>query len=238
MRYLYFDLYMRPILTILCLMLLVSTAKSQSWQPGYFYDVKGTKNPGLISVNPRGKGPIKGEGFIEYKEDAKAESMKLSASDLRSFVAGRDSFIVAAAPREGWSNYDLDFVKVAVDGPIRLFEVKGSTGGGGGSGFSPGISVGTGVGAGGYGGGGFGGGLGGGISIPIGGGGRRGSAKTLYFYGANTAEMKLITNENFIDVMSEIMGDEPDVVEKIQTKKFGPGNMAKLLDYFHQVHKD
>jgi hypothetical protein len=220
---------MRPILIISCLMLLFTTAKSQSWQPGTFYDVKGTKNTGLIRLDPRGKGPIKGEGFIEYKENAKADDIKLSASDLRSFVAGRDSFIVAAAPKQGWSKYDLDFVQVVVDAPLRLFAAKGNVGGGGGSGSGIGFGVGGGAGT-----GGFGGGLGGGVSIPIFGSGR-GSAKTIYFYGANTAEMKLITDENFVDVMSEIMGDEPDVVEKIQTKKFGPNNMDKLITYFRQV---
>lgn len=213
-------------------MLLSITAKSQSWQHGYFYDVKGTKNTGFIRVDPRGKGPIKGEGFIEYKEDEKAEPIKLSASDLRSFVAGRDSFIVAVAPAQGWAKYDLDFVRVAVDAPLRLFEAKGSVGGGGsGVGFSPGIGVGM---AGGGGTGGFGGGLGGGISIPIGGGRGRGG-KAVYYYGANTASMKPITNENFVDVMTEIMGDEPDVVEKIQTKKYSLRTMDKLLAYFYQV---
>ena len=214
-------------------MLLSITVKSQSWQPGHFYDIKGTKNTGFIRVNPRGKGPIKGEGFIEYKEDEKAESIKLSASDLRSFVAGRDSFIVAVAPAEGWAKYDLDFVRVAVDAPLRLFEAKGSAGNGGsGLGFSPGIGVGM---AGGGGTGGFGGGLGGGISIPIGGGGRGRGGKAVYYYGANTASMKPLTNENFVDVMTEIMGDEPDVVEKIQTKKYSLRDMDKLLAYFYQV---
>ncbi|GAA4085546.1 hypothetical protein [Mucilaginibacter panaciglaebae] len=213
-------------------MLLSITAKSQSWQPGRFYDIKGTKNTGFIRIDPRGKGPIKGEGFIEYKEDEKAETIKLSASDLRSFVAGRDSFVVAVAPTQGWAKYDLDFVRVAVDGPLRLFEAKGSAGDGSGVGLSPGIGVGM---AGGGGTGGFGGGLGGGISIPIGGGSRGRSGKAVYYYGANTASMKPLTNENFIDVMTEIMGDEPDVVEKIQTKKFSLRDINKLLTYFYQV---
>jgi len=230
---------MRSSLIILCLMLLCATAKSQSWQPGYFYDVKGTKSTGFIRIDPRGKGPIKGEGFIEYKEDEKAESIKLSASDLRSFVAGRDSFIVAVAPATGWAKYDLDFVRVAVDAPLRLFEARGSAGDGGGSGvgFSPGIGIGMG---GGGGTGGFGGGVGGGISIPIGhgGGGRGKGGKAMYYYGANTASMKPITSENFIDVMTEIMGDEPDVVEKIQAKKYGLRDMEKLLTYFYQVQAE
>ncbi len=218
---------MRFTLISLSFMLLVITARAQKWQPGYFYDIKGTKNTGFIRVDPRGKGPIKDEGFIEYKEDDKAAAIRLSASDLRSFVVGRDSFIVAMAPRDGWAKYEMDFVKVVVDAPIRLFEAQGSAGGSRGFGIEPGIGIGGGS-------GGFGGGFGGGISIPLGGGGR-GSAKTVYFYGANTAEMKPVTNENFIDIMSEIMGDEPDVVEKIQTKKFALNNMDKLIVYFRQV---
>jgi hypothetical protein len=228
MRYLCFTLFMRSILIISCFMLLFLSAKSQKWQPGYFYDIKGTKNSGLIRVDPKGKGPIRDEGFIEYKETDKAAPLRLSASDLRSFVAGKDSFVVAVQPKEGWSKYDLDFVRVAIDAPLRLFEAKGNIGSGSGLGFSPGIGIGGGS-------GGFGGGFGGGISIPIGGGGGGSSSKTIYFYGANTAEMQLITNENFIDIMTEVMGDEPDVVEKIQTKKFTLKSMDKLIAYFKQV---
>jgi hypothetical protein len=226
---------MRTILINLCFMLLFLTAKSQIWQSGRFYDVKGNMSAGLIRFGAGGRGPIKDEAFIEYKEDVKAEEMKLSASDLRSFVTGRDSFIVAAPV--GWSAYLLDFVQVAVDGPQRLFVVRGGgSGGSGSSGFKPGISIGAGGGTGG--GGDFGGGIGGGISIPIGRGGGGGggrSGKTAYFYGENTASMKPITDENFIDVMSEVMGDEPDVVEQIQAKKYGPRSMDKLLTYFWKV---
>jgi hypothetical protein len=218
---------MRSVLIFSVFMLLVVSVKAQSWQSGYFYDVKGIKSTGLIRVDPRGKGPIKGEGYIEYKEDKKAPTMRLSASDLRSFVAGRDSFVVAAVPQQGWSEYDMDFVRVVIDAPIRLFAAAGSTGGGG-LGIHPDVGVGIGT-------GGYGGGFGGGISIPIGGGRNRGSSKMLYFYGANTAEMKLITNENFIDIMSEVMGDEADVVEKIQTKKFSLNSMDKLIAYFNQM---
>ncbi|MES2809177.1 MAG: hypothetical protein V4619_11155 [Bacteroidota bacterium] len=221
-------------------MSLFLTAKSQNWQPGAFYDVKGAKSSGLISLYPGGKGPFKDEAFIGYKEDAKAQPMNLSASDLRSFVIGRDSFIVAAP--QGWSKYRLDFVHVVVDAPIRLFAViGGSNSGGGGSGFKPGISIGAGAGTGGgfNGGGGFGGGMSGGVSIPIGrnsgGGGSGRAGKALFFYGVNTAEMKPITDENFIDVMTEVMGDEPEVVEKIQTKKFDTRSIAKLIEYYYQV---
>src|SRR5471030_3153390 len=135
---------------------------AQKWQPGRFTDVKGNIQNGLIRVNPSGKGPIKDEGFIEFKENNKAEPFKLSASDLRSFVVGKDSFVVAHAPQnEAWSKNELDFVKVVVDEQVKLYAANAGGGGRSGIGFSPGIS--TGIGTGGYGGG-FGAGLGGGIS--------------------------------------------------------------------------
>ena len=223
---------MRSILIILFLGLSGLSAMAQKWEPGVFYDIKGTRNPGFIRPFPSGRGPLKNEAYIEYKDSEKAPTIKLSASDLRSFVASRDSFVVAAAPEEGWLRYELDFVRVAVDAPLRLFEARGGTGNddsGSGVGIRPGFGMG--VGGGGY------GGISGGISIPIGGGGGRGSNKVIYFFGANTAEMKPITPQNFVDVMSEVMGDEPEVVEKLRSHKYKIGDMGKLLADFDKVQQ-
>ena len=208
-------------------MLICVTAKSQKWQNGYFYDVRGNKVAGLIRLYPSGRNPIKDEAFIEYKEFDKASSIKLSASDLHSFIVAKDSFVVAA--NGGWSQYELDFVKVALNTPIRLYQAQGY-GGNGGSGVSFGTDLGVGAGTGGY-----GGGIGGGISIPIGGGGRGGSKSSIYFYGSNTANMKPISNQEFIDVMSEVMADEPDAVEQIKLGKYNLGSMEKLLAYFKKL---
>jgi hypothetical protein len=204
---------------------------AQKWQPGRFTDVKGNIQNGLIRVNPSGKGPIKDEGFIELKEDNKTEPFKLSAGDLRSFVVGKDSFVVAHAPQnEAWSKNELDFVKVVLDEQPKLYAANVVGGGRSGIGFSPGIS--TGIGTGGYGGG-FGAGLGGGISLPIGGG--RSSGKLTWYYGENPAEMKRLTNENFEDIMTDIMGDYPDVVDKIHAKVYILANIDRLIAYFKQV---
>ena len=219
---------MRSILVILFFMLTFISAKSQSgkWQPGHFTDIKGNIDNGLIRVNPSGRGPIKNEGFIEFKENNKASSFKLSASDLKSFVAGRDSFVVASAPRNGaWSKNELDFVKVELNEDIKLYVAKTGKSGGSGFGFAP--EVGAGIGT-----GGFGGGFGGGISIPIGGGGRE---RSIYYYGPNTAEMKQLNNMNFDDVMTDIMGDYPDVVNKIHEKVYVLANIDKLIAYYKQV---
>src|SRR6185312_2489417 len=133
-------------LSILCLLFLSAVCvNAQKWQPGHFTDVKGNRESGLIRVDPSGKAPIKDEGFIEFREDKKTEPFKLSASDLKSFVVGKDSFVVAHAPQnETCPNNELDFVKVVLDEPVKLYAANGGGGGKGGFGFSPGISTGIG----------------------------------------------------------------------------------------------
>lgn len=216
------------------LMIISANLYGQKWQPGHFTDVKGNVENGFIRFGASGKGPIKGEGFIEFKEDHKAEPFKLSASDLKSFVMGRDSFVVAHAPgNETWAKNEFDFVKVVLDEDVKLYAAGGVKGGGG-SGFSiaPGIEtgVGTGIGS-----GGFGTGVGGGVSVPIVGGGGGSYAKLVYYYGDNTANMKRLNNLNFEDVMSDMMGDYPDVVDKIHAKVYLLENIDRLIAYYKQV---
>jgi hypothetical protein len=203
-------------------------AFAQKWQPGYFLDIKGNKVIGLIQPNPSGKGPIKNEGFIAFKDDAKAKEMKLSASDMRYFVAGQDSFIVAHAPNnEAWAKVELDFVKVELDEPLKLYVYRGSSSGGGGFRLSP--SFGGSIGGGGY--------AGGGVGISLGGGGGSGGGRsgTLYYFGEKTTEMSLLTPENFSDVMSDIMADEPQAVEAIQSGKYRYNKLPALIDFYKKL---
>jgi hypothetical protein len=221
----------RPILIILFLMLTFVSAKSQKFQPGFFIDRRDQKVDGFIRINPSGKAPIKDEGFIVYKDNPKGTETRLSASDIKCFVVGQDSFVVAHAPHNTtWTAQELDFVKVVLNEEVKLYVINGGGTGGGGSGFSfhPGISIGAG--AGGY------GGFGGGIGTSIGGGGNQGkNAKVTYYYGANTAEMNQLTPENFNDAMSDIMGDEEKALEAIRSGKFTVGNINGLITYFKQL---
>ena len=211
-------------------MLMYVSAKSQKWQPGSFTDTKGNKVTGLIRENPSTKGPIKDEGYIEVKDGDKSNPYKLSASDIQSFTIGKDSFVVAHAPgNSNWSKKELDFVKVALDEQIKLYVANVGTGSGGGHAIGVSPEFGAGVGTGGY------SGAGGGVAVNLGGGGGHGKVITTYYYGTTTAEMEQLTPINFKDVMSDVMGDEPDVVEKIQAGQFNLGNMDKLITYFKQV---
>ncbi|WP_419801165.1 hypothetical protein [Mucilaginibacter sp.] len=195
------------------------------WDDGYFYDANGTKFVGQIVANPSGRGPQNNEGFILYRKDKGEQKETLSASMIRSFVAGKDSFTVAHAPRsEKWAGRGIDFVKVLVNEPLKLYATTG-----GGGGLSPGISPSFGIG-----GGSFGSGVGGGLGINLG-GGRGGKGKNAYYYGDDPNSLKELNRDNFIPIMSEIMASQPEIVEKIKNKKYRYGQMDKLIFDFYQL---
>lgn len=209
-----------------------SAAFAQKWQPGYFYDIKGNKVPGLIQQGQTGKGPIKNEGFIIYKDNPKATEIKLSASDIKYYVMGKDSFIVAHPPSyETWPKAEIDFVKVELDEPLKLYVYYGgSSGSGGGGGFRVSPSFSGGIGTGGYGGGGVGVSLGGG-----GGGGNGGTRGATYYFGEGISNMSQVTPINFTDVMTDIMADEPQAVEAIQSGKFNITKIDGLIKYYRAL---
>jgi len=220
---------MRSILIILFFMLVAVSAKSQKWQTGAFTDTKGNRVTGFINPNPSGKGLIKDEAFIEFKDNEKTNPYKLSASDLKSFIVGKDSFVVAHPPRNtNWSKKELDFVRVELNEETKLYVALVGTGYGGRSkGISAHPEAGMGIGTGGY------SGVGGGVGIDIGGGGGgMGKVQTTYYYGTNTAEMEMVTPQNFEDVMSDIMGDIPELLERIRDHEFNLNNIQKLIAYF------
>lgn len=221
---------MRSSLIILFFMLIALSAKSQKWQPGSFTDIKGNKETGFIRTSPSGKGPNKDEAFIEFRQDDKMNPIKLSASELQSFIAVQDSFVAAHPPgNETWAGKELDFVKVRLNEEVKLYEGRGGSTGG--ARIKPGISGGFGMGGGGY------GGMGGGVGISLG-GGRGDKTKATYYFGANTAEMQQLTPINFNDIMSDIMADEPEVVEYIRQNKFNLGNIEKLIAFFNKVKEE
>ncbi|MGI4898824.1 MAG: hypothetical protein ACRYFT_09660 [Janthinobacterium lividum] len=195
------------------------------WDDGYFYDAAGNKVVGQIVANPSGRSPQDSEGFILFRKDKGEEKEKLTASMVRSFVAGKDSFTVAHAPRsEAWAGKSIDFVKVLVDEPLKLYATTGGSGGAG-----PGISPSLGIG-----GGSFGSGVGGGLGINLG-GGRGGKGKPVYYYGDNPSTLTELKRDNFIPIMTEIMAAEPEIVDKIKNKKYRYGNMDQLILDFYKL---
>jgi hypothetical protein len=198
--------------------------------PGYVVDTKGNRMTGLIQSAPSGRGPIKGQGFIVYKANEKADKMELSASQIRYFVAGRDSFVVAPAPMNAdWSRNELDFVQVLADEPTKVYVLRGAGRGGSGVGIEP--SFGLGIGGGSYGGG-FG--AGGGIGISLG-GGSGGRMRTTYYFGESPSDLSELTPQNFIDVMIDVVADEPQLVEQVQNGKYNINKTEALLYEYYRL---
>lgn len=189
------------------------------WEAGYYYDVNGQKVNGLISRDPSGKSPQPGEGFIICKAAKDAEKQKLSASMIRSFVIGRDSFTVTHNTHNELRTLNgIDFIKVLVNEPLKLYAATAAVE----KAVSPAI------------GGGFGngGGIGGGVSINLG----RGSAsRFVYYYGTNPDLLTEVTHKNYVEILSEIMASQPEAVEKIRNKTYKFNDLPKLTAYFNQL---
>lgn len=212
------------------------TARAQNGKkfvPGYVVDVKGNKMTGLIQASPSGRGPIKGQGYIVYKADDKAPKTELSAGSVQYFVTGRDSFVVASAPRNAeWSRNELDFVQVLADEPVKIYALRNAGKSSSGFGVSPEIGIGGGIGTGGGRGFSYGGG---GIGLSFGGGSFGGGHRTVYFAGSSPTELTEIIPENFIDVMSDVMADEPAMVEQVQSGKYHINRIESLIYEYYRM---
>ena len=226
---------MRLFLIFSFLLLVCASAKSQDWEQGYIYDTAGVKQTGLIRFAE--KSPIKDEAAIVFKQTKSAPDSYYTASALRSFIMSRDSFVVATQPGNAAWNYYYDFVQVIFnDGELKLYALYDSpgepvNGNGSNSHFSLGLGFGTGFGS--YGRH-FGGGIGAGFAIPLGGSNRNYPTGTMFYYGASTTHMKALNNQNFIDIMSEILGDETKIADRLHAGKYNLGNMDKLLRDFYK----
>ncbi|MGV8880283.1 MAG: hypothetical protein ACOH2A_14785 [Sphingobacteriaceae bacterium] len=189
------------------------------WEAGHYYDVNGQKVDGFISRDPAGKSPQPGEGFIIYKAAKDAEKQKLSASMIRSFVIGLDSFTVTHNTHNELRTLNgIDFIKVLVNEPLKLYAANAAVG----RAVSPAIGGGFGS----------GGGIGGGVSINL---GRGGASRFVYYYGTNPDMLTEVTHKNYVEILSEIMAGQPEAVEKIRKKTYKFNDLPKLIVYFYQL---
>jgi len=252
---------MRKVLLLLCIFGITITAKSQTWQPGYFIDAKGVKYAGIIRPAPGGNGPIKDEAYIEFKESEFADVIPLSTSDLQSFVAGKDSFVVAKAPAKGkWTKMATDFVRIVMNEGIKIYTLRiadGKPASYKGSGHTRKLPT---------------------ILTALGNGtlyanensaivkdnrvtedglikaapgylqpvlqlptyttkasNSDGNTKKRYYYGSNPRELTYITEENFKEAIAATMKSQPKVADYILANPFGLDNIEALIAYFNKV---
>jgi len=175
------------------------------WQPGCYYDNDGVKNTGFITyyINEEfANSPA--QKFFLFKRNPNEIGVKVFAGNITSFVVARDSFVVS----DSRILNETPFIQVAVNNPLKLYVARLPR-------HTPEFGLGTSIGF---------LSIAGETSFPY--------TKNKYYYGNNPDNLTLLTRKDFIDVMSKIMADKPEVVEKIQKKDYRYGDMDDLLVYY------
>ncbi|GGH04549.1 hypothetical protein [Mucilaginibacter phyllosphaerae] len=205
---------MRKTLFIIFLLAGAFTARAQNpdnrkWFEGRVYHTSGEVFDGLVSWTPPRKGEYEDGDRIFYCADEKAEVFPIPYYKINSFVMGDDSIVVS----HNVQFKNSPFMTVLLDNPTKLyanqilkngFPLIINTGG-----FSGNVGMGIGVGT------------------SIGGG-----VKTTYYYGTNADKLTKLDKKQFMEVMSGMMADKPEVVAKIKDKTFRYGDMQDLLTYY------
>ncbi|MBB5394890.1 hypothetical protein [Mucilaginibacter sp. AK015] len=204
---------MRKITLILFILAGWLTANGQGpqrkWFEGTVYHTSGEIFDGLISWQPPHKGEYADGDQILYTANEHSEVFPIPYYKIKSFVMGADSFVVS----HNVLFKNNPFMIVSLDNPTKLFTLKTAK-----NGFP--LILNTGGGGGNF-------GVGVGIATTVGGG-----TRTTYYYGTNKDNVAKLEKKQFIEVMSNIMADKPDVVAKIKDKTFRYGDMEDLLTYY------
>jgi len=174
-----------------------------SFEKGYYYDLKDQKISGKIAKDASSRNIFADGNYILFKADTATQRIKLTPKMVKSFVIGTDSFTVS---HDGVPQ----FFKVLIDHQtLKLFSVSQFNN-------SVGVSTGTQTGT----------GLVSGGSI---------SKQTTYLYGPDVDHIAVMGRNNFIEVMCQLMADEPIIVQQIKDKFYRPGDMNDLLAYYNKV---
>jgi hypothetical protein len=145
--------------------------------------------------------------YIYYKKLRRDTAIKILGKDIRSFVVKSDSFTVSKSSLIT----KCPFLQVRLNGANKLYLSKPMA-----LTYNPGTNFGA---------------IGGAISALA-------SYKKYqgysygYYYGPNQDELSKLDKKNFIDVMSIIMADKPEIVTKIKDKTYRFGNVESLIDYY------
>jgi hypothetical protein len=205
--------FMNIRILFLSLFLLISLyAKAQTFQPGYYYDTTGVKHVGLVRVSTLDNGAAYGTSKIigtevfNFKINADAQKQEVYAYDVKSVVTGIDSFVVQ---RTFIIKNNGEVKKDDNGNPYKhaaFFQVQLDH-----SDFKIyskeqfGNST-----------------FNNGFSL-------QSPNRIEYYYGKVIDNIEPFTNDNFVDFMSYIMNDSPDIVAKIKNKEFKLRKMDKLL---------
>ncbi|MFD0765311.1 hypothetical protein ACFQZI_10650 [Mucilaginibacter lutimaris] len=203
---------MRKTLFIILILAGFFTADAQpqrKWYEGRLYHTNGEIFDGLVSWTPPRKGEYEDGDMVLYKRDEMAETVPVPYYKVNAFIMGNDSIVVS----HNVLFKNSPFMTVVLDNPTKLYTNKVMkngiplmiNSGGFSGGFGMGVGVGTAIG---------------------------GGVKTTYYYGKTADNVTKLEKKQFIEVMSSLMADKPEVVAKIKDKTFRYGDMDDLLTYY------
>ena len=190
---------------LLILLFFLDVANAQKWQPGYYYDNDGSKNVGFIAnyVSPATT-PDPNTKFFLFKRNPNDDYTRIFAANITSFVVARDSFVVSDSKILN----ETPFVQAVGNSKLKLYIAKVPR-------QTPDFGLASGIGF-----------LSVGVetSFPY--------TKNKYYYGNDPDHLTELARKDFKDVMSNVMADNPDIVAKIQSKKYRYSDMKDLLKYY------
>ena len=202
---------MRKILLSILLLVMCLAANAQTaglatvWNKGYYYDNSGQKISGFLADYSHNVNVFhpNDDYFLFSKSDDTAynarESVKVFSKDIKSFVAGKDTFVV--------SNSDkikkTPFLAVLVNNDLKLYAVE----------MWRGTSFGL-------------------VALATIATNNVLVMDYTYYYGTDRDNLTKLTHKEFMDVMTKVMADKPNVVAKIQDKTYRYSDMKELLIYY------
>ena len=196
---------MKNLLLLLLLFISIS-AKAQGWRQGYYYDTTGVKHPGLIDIstmdNAAAYNNIETIDSDFFKIKINSKVQEVLAFDVKAVVVDADSIIV----QHSFRTKRHGIIKRDTNGtPYRFaafFQVQLDRSD---------IKVYSQEKAGDY---------------------QHNLGWVAYYYGKSVDNLADLTNDNFVEVMSNIMKDSPGIVAKIQNGDFKLRKMNKLLNAY------
>lgn len=204
---------MKKLIFIIFIFTSFFTADAQpqrKWYEGRLYHTNGEIFDGLVSWTPPRKGEYEDGDMVLYKRDEMAETVPVPYYKINAFIMGGDSIVVS----HNVLFKNSPFMTVVLDNSaLKLYTNKVMkngiplmiNSGGFSGGFGMGVGIGTSVG---------------------------GGVKTTYYYGKTADNVTKLEKKRFIDVMSELMADKPEVVAKIKDKTFRYGDMGDLVTFY------
>ncbi|OKS87111.1 hypothetical protein [Mucilaginibacter polytrichastri] len=203
------------IFILFCIFSVTSTTKAQvfgrNWTKGSYYDTLGNKTTGLIAWQRPEKMSKDSGDYIYYKTEKNSDKIKIPTFRVSSFTMGTDSFTISHHK----ALYYAPVLKVLVNSPTKLYYWTAEV-----------VNWGTYFGA-------VGGVINAAVASPKAKSNLTKGFSAAYFYGSNPDTLQLITRKNFIEIMSSILADKPEVVAKIKDKSFDIFLMDDLLTYYH-----